>query len=199
MGFLSSIANIFSGDSSDYGALMAAYMATLNAPKTDTKEDYLQPTFDPGVYSQVLGALPKADIEGLYGYGMTFDPATGKMSQTRGGSQTAGGAYSDKMKQYIESMGKDLYNDQVLPGLQARGVLSRPGYGQTSREETLGTRDWGRMLTQQGLQAEAKGIDLEQAGQKDLLSQLQSALGVDIGVVPTARGTKSWDAQTFYA
>jgi len=201
MGFLGDIAGIFglgSGGNSDYAALMAANMATMNQPKTGTHENYASPTFDSDVYRQILSSLPGADVEGIMGYGMKYDPATGKVSTTRGGSQTAGGAYSDKMKQYIESMGEDLYQNQVLPNLQRRGVLSQPGVGATSREETLGVKDWGRMLTQQGLQAGAKGIELEQAGQKDLLSQLQTALGVGIGMVPSATGKKTWGTQSFY-
>lgn len=210
MGFLGDIAGIFglgSSGNADYASLMAANMATQNQPRTGTKEDYKEstttPSFSPSIYKQILGALPGADIEGLYGYGMKYDPATGKMTQTRGGSQTAGGAYSDRMKQYIESMGEDLYNNQVLPNLQRRGVLSQPGIGATSREETLGTKDWGRMLTQQGLQAGAKGIELEQAGQKDLLSQLQTALGVGVGAIPAATGKstsgKTWGTQSYYS
>jgi len=186
MGFLGDIASLIGG-----------LGTTMNQPTSATQETYVQPTFDPEVYKKILAAMPGVDVEGLSGYGMQYDPKSGKMTTTRGGSQTAGGAYSDKMKQYIESMGEDLYQNQVLPGLQRRGVLSQPG-GQVSREETLGTKDWGRVMTQQGLQAEAKGIDLEQAGQKDLLSQLQTALGVGVGTATTAAGKKQWGTQTFY-
>lgn len=202
MGFLGDIASMFglgSGGNADYAALMAANMATLNQPKTGTSEQYIQPTFDADVYKQILSSLPGAKVKGMMGYGMDYNPSTGELNTTRGGSQTAGGAYSDEMKKYIESMGEDLYNNQVLPNLQRRGVLSQPGVGATSREETLGTKDWGRMMTQQGLQAGAKGIELEQAGMKDLLSQLQTALGVGVGTVPAATGKKSWGTQTFYA
>jgi len=199
MGFLGDIAGLFMGEDS-----------VRDKPTTVTQEQYNQgtqnvtPTFDSGVYNQILGALPKTSIQGMMGYGMKYDPSTGTMTETRGGSPDAGGAYSDKMKQYIESMGSDVYNKQVLPGLQARGVLSRPGAGKTSREESQGTQDWGRMMTQQGLQAGAQGIQLEQAGQKDLLAQMNAALGVSTGAVPGALGKntqqtgKQWGTQTAY-
>lgn len=194
MGFLGDIAGLFMGQDS-----------VRNKPTTVTQESYGEgsttPTFDSGVYQQILGALPKTSVEGAMGYDMSYDPATGQMKTTSGGSPDAGGAYSDKMKSYIESMGSDLYNKKVLPGLQARGVLSRPG-GQTSREESQGTQDWGCMMTQQGLQAGAQGIQLEQAGQKDLLSQLQTALGISAGAVSGAKGqdttSKQWGTQTAY-
>jgi hypothetical protein len=194
----------------DYASLFGIQDAARAKPSTITQEGYEQgtqnitPTFDSGVYSQILGALPKTNVEGIMGYGMSYDPATGQMKVTRGGSPEAGGAYSDKMKAYIESMGSDVYNKQVLPGLQARGILSRPGRGQTSREESLGTQDWGRMMTQQGLQAGAQGIQLEQAGQRDLLSQLQTALGVSAGAIAPATGKnvqttgKRWGTETAY-
>ena len=199
MGFLGDIAGLFMGQDS-----------VRDKPTTVTQEQYNQgdstatPTFDSGVYSQILGALPKTNVEGIMGYGMSYDPATGQMKVTRGGSPEAGGAYSDKMKSYIESMGSDVYNKQVLPGLEARGVLGRPGRGQTSREESQGTQDWGRMMTQQGLQAGAQGIQLEQAGQKDLLSQMQTALGVSAGAIAPSTGKnvtqsgKQWGTQTAY-
>ena len=199
MGFLGDIAGLFMGQDS-----------VRDKPTTVTQEQYNQgtqnvtPTFDSGVYNQILGALPKTNVQGMMGYDMSYDPATGQMKTTRGGSPDAGGAYADKMKQYIESMGSDVYNKQVLPGLEARGVLGRPGHGQTSREESQGTQDWGRMMTQQGLQAGAQGIQLEQAGQKDLLSQMQTALGVSAGAIAPSTGKnvtqsgKQWGTQTAY-
>jgi hypothetical protein len=199
MGFQSDMAGLFMGQDS-----------VRDKPTTVTQEGYTQgtqnitPTFSPSVYGQILGALPKVDVEGMMGYGMSYDPATGKLITKRGGSPNAGGAYADKMKRYIESMGSDVYNKQVLPSLQARGILSRPGRGQTSREESQGTQDWGRMMTQQGLQAGSQGIQLEQAAQKDLLSQLQTALGVSAGAVTPATGKniattgKQWGTQSTY-
>lgn len=199
MGFLGDIAGLFGMQD-----------AARAKPVTTTQEGYTSgdqtqtPTFSKDVYGQILSSLPKANIQGMMGYGMSYDPATGTMKETRGGSPDAGGAYSDKMKSYIESMGSDVYNKQVLPGMEARGILSRPGHGQTSREESQGTQDWGRMMTQQGLQAGAQGIQLEQAGQKDLLSQLQTALGVSAGAIAPATGKnvtqtgKQWGTQTAY-
>ena len=199
MGFLGDIAGLFMGQDS-----VRAKPTTMTQEGYESTDQKVTPTFDPGVYSQILGALPKVDVEGMMGYGMDYNPSTGKMTTRRGGSPTIGGAYSDTMKKYIESIGSDTYNKQVLPGMQARGILSRPGRGQTSREESLGTQDWGRMMTQQGLQAGAEGMKLEQAGQRDLLAQLQTALGVGTAAVPGATGKtvvgtgKKWGTQSAY-
>lgn len=184
---------------SDIASLMGASAGEENRPTSSSTQGYSYPTFNPALFAQILASLPGANVTGLYGYNMSYDPATGTMNMnTPGGSEGGpGGAYRKEMQDYISSTGNRLYNETILPTLQRRGVLSAPG-GQGSREESLYARDWGTMMNEQAQKAGATSIGLEQQGQKDLMGQLAMALGVSQNALPLAAGKNTFSQSSYY-
>jgi len=152
-------------------------------PASFSTEGYYRPTFDPTIMNQIMSQVGTPQM-GSYGggdlFGNLFSYKGGQLSMTPG----AGPTYSDKMKRYIESTGKDIYDKTVLPALQRRGVLGRAG-GQESREESLATKDWGRMLSQEAQKASATGEQLDitskLGAESNFINALGKAMGMDLG------------------
>ncbi len=183
----------------DLAAIIGGVGAEENRPTSTQTAGWEVPTFNPGLFQQILGALPKTSVQDTYGYTAGYDPATGKMTMNRpAGVEGPGGSFSKQMQDYIASTGKRLYNETVLPSLERRGVLGR-GPSMASRPESLYTRDWGTMMSEQGQKAGAQGIGMELQNQEQLMKQIGMALAPGQGALPMAKGRQFQQTTNMYS